>query len=169
MNIKHLVSVLVSLAIVGVAIWQDMELLAIISFIAFLSLIYLGISKRIYYILTDLIRNTKQAKFGDFEIMLKDGAVIPINDVSHLPVWSRVLLSQLTSKEVGILAQLSQNEHGSDIIVSMKDVYRDLRAKGLLEHDAKSIANSKRIWLSKTGNELARLLLVNPKSKSSEY
>ncbi|NEP15465.1 MAG: hypothetical protein F6J97_01020 [Leptolyngbya sp. SIO4C1] len=161
-DLRRYIAIVICLAISGVAIWREMEMLAIVSFLAALSLIYVGLTRQIYVLLLEAARNTKQAKFGELEVVLKDGTVLPVNEIGNLPTWARILLSQLNTRQIGVLIQLAQSQEKENIVPGLRETYKDLRSRGLLEHDAEFMSTSKQVWLSKTGLELSILLLKKP-------
>lgn len=140
-----------------------MEFLAIIAFLASLTFLYRDITRRTYYWLIEMARGAKQAKIGDFEVTLRDGTIIPVQETPLLPLWGRILLSKLNSEEIGVLIELSQHREGTAAIDAMKNTYSSLFARGLLERDAESMRESRKVCLSNTGFELAEQLLMKTK------
>ena len=159
-ELRRFIAIIICLTTAGVAMWRNMEILAIVSLLATINLLYIGYAKHFYYSLLDAFHKAKQAKFGDLEVVLQDGTVFSVKDMDCLPPWGRVVLSQLSSRDIGVLIQLSHTE-GKEVLVSgLREAYLNLRARGLLKHDAPSLYKSKYVWLSKTGYELSALLLV---------
>lgn len=110
----------------------------------------------------------KQAKLGSFEILLKDGTVVSVESLDGFPLWSRIVLTQMTSQDIGVLIQLYRSRgDGMEIVGAMDYAYRNLRDRGLLEHDTGAMSTASKVWLSESGIELSRMLLHQKQVKTA--
>ena len=154
-----------AIALLGVlcayAIYQELEFLSIAMIFAILALIYKNQTQRVLDMVIDLLSGTKQAKFGDLEIHMDK----KLQDFSELAVqkavWVQILLSQLSSKHMGLLFTIYKEDKYTPTN-ALKNELRDLRARGLLHHDAPTMNESTQVWLTDLGKELAKTMLESP-------
>ena len=149
---------LVLLATLVYAAWKNMQTPAIFSLVLLICLIYRSHLLKVFDIVLSLLRKTKQAKIGNVEVNLSDSWKQSIADtIVTNKAWVKPMLSNLTAEEMNFLLLI--NKAGkfktSDAV---KDTLRGLRAKGLLQHNNKTMANATEAWLTELGIELVDII-----------
>ena len=135
-----------------------MQTLAIISLISALAILFKLQTKQVIEIGLDLIRNTRQAKLGKLEVQV-DKTLEDISErIDRQSGWVQILLSQLTSDEVGILLAMSKTDK-FPVKDDLKKKLRSLRNRGLIEHDEPKMRDSREVYLTKLGEEFVKILV----------
>jgi len=151
---------IVLLAMCGYSTFKGMQPLAIVSIILFVGLLYRKHVLKGIEILFDVARSTKQAKFGDFEVLV--GADEAVNEIAKYiepdSAWARAILSGMGVGHIGILLTISRSVR-YDQLSGIKEELRVLRGMGLLNHDKDTMAKSEKVWLTKTGEDLAQIVI----------
>ena len=159
---KQVFAFLLALSLCLVAIWREMQALAIVAFL----LSVLAIHRRQSMLLFDqgmsLLSRTKQAKLGDLEVQIDNQKINLTERLEKSAVKTRILLDGLDSDHVGWL--LTIHRHGRyEPPAAIKEKLRQLRNRGLLLHDSPSMQDAKLVWLSPLGEELVvNLLTASP-------
>ncbi len=113
---------------------------------------------RVIEILIELLRSTKHAKLGKLEVQIDQ----KLEDISKRIVrqagWVQILLSQLTSDEVGLLLAISKTDKFS-AKNALKDKLRILRANGLLQHNKQTMSDAEEVWLTDLGKDFVKILI----------
>ena len=158
MKIKNFVVSIILLALCGYATWQGMQWLAIFAICLFLGVVYLDISKKIRNIVIEFIKNSQSAKIGEIELK-SDRMVCDIPDeiINHSAL-TKTLLSNLSSSHIGLLIHLHNNGNRKKLYEYEKDLFRDLRAKGLVVHNAESMKKSNEIELTDLGLDIVKII-----------
>lgn len=154
MLLKKIFASLILLILCGYATWKGMETLSIITIALFLGILYVEKVKMIFELFISLGRQTQQAKIGNFELSVGNTFKKTIlENINSDKDWVKSIISDLTPTHLGILLAINKaNElkcHGS-----IKNTLRDLRDKGLINHNKNSITKADKVWLSDTGKEL---------------
>lgn len=157
--LKNFFALMLLFALCGYATWQKMEILAIISMFSVLALLFKRRTLTMLNLTIELLKSAKQAKFGNLELQLDK----KLQDISTLLVkraaWIQILLSQLSSDEIGLLLNTSKAKKLVITSDRMREQLRILRNRGLILHDKPAISNSTQAWLSDLGKELVSALL----------
>jgi hypothetical protein len=134
------------------AVWQKLQILAVTCIIAVLALAYRDYTRQVFEVGLKLLRGTTRARLGSLELTLTE-----LTDKVEKATWVSIMLSQLSTEEVGLLVDVSKTKEYSPP-GAVKDQLRRLRAKGLIKHDKPLLADSTRVWLTEAGMQLARVL-----------
>lgn len=135
-----------------------MQVLAVISLVATLAILFEYQARRILEIGLNLFENTRQAKLGRLKIQI-DKRIEDISErIVRQSAWVQILLSQLTNDEVGLLLAIAKTERFA-ATDALKNTLRSLRARGLIQHDMPTMADSKEVWLTGIGQDFVRVLL----------
>ena len=164
-NLKKVLSSLILLALCVYATWKSMQTLAIVATFLFLSSLYTHQVKRLLEIFFVLVKQTKQAKFGNLEVNLKDNPLkqTVLDNLSIEKEWIRVIVSDLTPTHISLL--LAINKVGRfQFNYQMINTLRDLRDKGLIQHNDVTIAGSNTVWLTEIGNEVVNIIISATKA-----
>ena len=136
-----------------------MQILAIVSLIFALAILFKNQTKQILYICLGLLSSASKAKIGNLEVQISK----ELEDISKRMVkqaaWIQILLSEMTKDEMGLLLQISKVNRYS-ATDALKTKLRSLRAKGLIQHDMSTMAESKNVWLTELGHELAKAIEI---------
>lgn len=158
---KRIFGVLVSLIVLGLAIYRSMQFLAIASLVATLVIVFENHARQLYQLGVEMIGNARHAKLGQFEISLRDGSPLDASVFLTAPPWVKVALPTLTSSEVGLLVELSMREGGFAVTDALKRQLRNLRNAGLLDHNKETLEESTEVSLTQAGSEIAAWLKEN--------
>ncbi len=135
-----------------------MQLLAIISLIMLLAILFKYQTKRIINIGLELLSSTKQAKIGKLELQI-DKKLEDLSDrIVKQAGWVQILLSQLESDGVGLLLAISKVDKFT-ATNALKEKLRSLRSRGLIQHNKATMADSTEVWLTKLGNDFVKILI----------
>ncbi len=137
------------------AIFQKMEMLAITSMVFIGAVMF---KERIVMFLTtslELLGRAKIAKVGDLELTVEQNNKNYSELLTQQEEWVRVIISELTSEQIGTLIAIHKSGKTN---ARDKNLLRILRGRGLLLHNAPSMAESTEVWLSELGNEIASRL-----------
>jgi hypothetical protein len=158
---KKTFTAILLMVVIGCAIWQKLQVVAVASLVGLIALLYEGHAHGALDVCLELLSNAKQARYGDFEIQIEKR----LKDFSDLAVKRsvgiQVLLSQLDGQHVSLLLAIAKSGHYSPP-ETVKDKLRQLRNQGLLCHNATSMREANDVWLSPLGDELARVLAEAP-------
>ena len=168
MVIRVIIGFLISLTLCAYAAWKQMQILAIFSLIAALATLFIRKTKQIFEICLELLRYTTTAKLGKLEVKISKELEGISQKVVEKAAWVQILLSRMSNEEVGLLLAISKVEK-YPATGGLKDKFRSLRAKGLIQHDKPSMHESSEVWLSELGKEFAEALskaeVVNSKTE----
>lgn len=158
MNVlKSILIFIVLLGICGYAIWQGLQIVSIVSLILLLGLLYKRYTRQGIDILLSLLKNTKQAKFGQLEISIEKKIAELSKLAINRSVLMNIILSKLDPEHLGLLITIfKEGKHRP--IAANKNRLRDLRSFGLLHHNNPTMADSTEVWLTNLGNEIADAL-----------
>lgn len=155
---KRIFGVIFSILIMGIAMYREMQFLAIGCFTISIFLIYRNRAIELYKLGIDTIGNAHHAKLGRFEISLRDGTTLGVEDLASAPSWIKVSLPNFTSFDISNLIEVSKHEDGLNIVDPLRHSYRQLRNAGLVRHDEDTLGNSERVWVTRTGTEICNWL-----------
>ncbi len=161
---KHLLAFLIALSLCIVAIWREMQALAIVAFSVCVLTIYQRQSNLLFDLGTSLVSRTRQAKLGDLEIEINDRKINLTEGIEKTADHLRILLDGLDGDHVGWLLTIhKQGRYEAPAATAIKDRLRQLRNRGLLFHDTASLQDARFVWLTPLGEELVSALLsVSP-------
>ena len=131
-----------------------MQTIAVVAIVLAVVLFYKNQTILLRDLLFKLTNNAKHAKFGNFELQLSDEIVV-ISEAKkqELSILSQILLSTLTSNEVGLLAEISKVDKYA-YRGPLLETLRKLRAKGLINYDNKeSLASASEVWATDTAKK----------------
>jgi hypothetical protein len=153
-TIKKIVAALVLIALCSYSTWKGMQTLSIVALILFLCTLYSNKVIILYDLFLSLARHAKQAKFGNLEVSIGDSFKQAVLDnINSNKEWVKAIVSDLTPTHLTILLaiNLAGEYHCGHHI---KNTLRELRAKGLIEHNKDTLENSDIVWLTDIGREL---------------
>ncbi|RYU96046.1 hypothetical protein [Emticicia agri] len=155
--------IVILLALCGYATYEKMQTLAIVAIILLILVLYIEVVKRFADLLFALASKTRQARIGEVEFNIHDPlkqAIIENIEIDKS--WAKAIFAELSSSHIGLLLAISkagkfkcQN--------NIKNTLRDLRAKGLLEHNKPSMTDSDTVWLTDFGTELVQIITTSTK------
>ena len=153
-NFKKVIAFIIVLILCGYSAWKGMQTLAIVSITLLFCILYMDQVKEAVKIGFALAKKTKQAKFKDFEINLTEPFRQVILDcIPPDKQWAKAIVSDFTPAHIALLIAI--NKAGIfKCAAAIKGGLRDLRDKGLLDHDNDSISNADTVWLTELGKEL---------------
>jgi hypothetical protein len=143
------------------ATWQKLQIVAIVSIILLIGVLYKNLARKAIDIIFSLTKNTKQAKFGQLEINIEKKLAEYSKSAVTQSVWMNVILSKLDPEHLGLLLTI-QKDGKHTAIKASKSKLRDLRALGLLRHNNETMEASTEVWLTELGNEIATTLISKP-------
>ena len=154
MNFKKVIAFIIVFVLCGYSAWKGMQTLAIVSIALLFCILYMDQVKQAVKIAFALAKQTKQAKFKDFEINLTDPfRQIILDCVPPDKQWAKAIVSDFTSAHIALLIAI--NKAGTfKCAEAIKSGLRDLRDKGLLDHNNDSMAKADIVWLTELGKEL---------------
>jgi hypothetical protein len=161
-QLKNVFAGIVLLGLCGYSTWKGMQWVSILSIFLFLGVLYQGPANKLKELMLQLVKNTKQAKLGDFEVNIDEKISRLSKDVLNKSVLTQLLLTNLNSDHIGLLI-LIHKQGKMKPLAATKDKLRDLRSKGLLAHDKETLGESELVWLTNLGSEVASLLLNSNK------
>ena len=170
-NIKKAFAILLCISLGAYATFKQMQLLAVISLIATLAILYKYQTQKIINIILDLLSSTRQAKLGKMEVQI-DKKIEDISDrIAKQVGWVQILLSQLTGDEIGLLLAISKTNNFS-ATNALKEKLRKLRSRGLIQHNMPTMTDSDTVWLTEVGKDFVKILIeaeaVGPKHDKSD-
>jgi hypothetical protein len=153
-NFKKIIAFIIVFILCGYSAWKGMQTLAIVSIALLFCILYMDQVKQAVKIGLALAKQTKQAKFKDFEINLADPfRQVIIDCIPPDKLWAKAIVSDFTSAHIALLIAI--NKAGTFRVAEpIKSGLRDLRDKGLLDHNNDSIKNADTVWLTELGKEL---------------
>jgi HAMP domain-containing protein len=149
---KHAIAVLILSAAAGYAMWQKLQVVAVIAIIATLAILYRGIARQFLDAVLELARHATQAKWGNLEVQIDKKFETLSGLVSTRVGWVKAVASRLAPEHVGLLLQI-QRAGRYAFPAGVRTQLRVLRNSGLIEHNAPSLGESTEVWLSKAGEE----------------
>ena len=164
--IKDFVAFVFVSAVCSYAIWSGLQSVAIMSMIFAFCILYKPTISRAAEISLNLLGRTSRAKYGSFEMEVEQIMLGTLIQSPNVPNWVKALLSEMSSRHLGLLLALSKAERiriNHAVIGSL----RDLRSLGLLEHDQSSMSKSEFAWLSAAGHDLVKALIGEAHTYSS--
>jgi|GEM_PF-6904477 len=162
---KKILSSLVLLCLCAYSTWKNMQTLAIVAICLFLASLYTYHIKKLLDIFFILVKQTKQAKLGNLEVNLRDDPLKQAisENLGIDKAWAKAIISDLTPTHIGLLLAINKAGH-FQCSNQIKNTLRDLRAKGLLQHNAETIADSDTVWLTDIGNDLVNIIMTATKA-----
>lgn len=155
-RIREVFAVIFLTLICFAAIYQQLELLAIVSILFIGIIVYKRRVIELADTSLDLLGRTNIAKLGEVELSVhqkyKDYSALLQNQAE----WIRIILSDLTSEQISLLLAIY---HSGRYEAREKNQLRALRARGLLLHNAPTLGDSNEVWLSELGKDLASSLI----------
>jgi hypothetical protein len=167
-DIRHVAAFVASMIICGVAIWREMQILAIFAFLMSFLTVYRRHAKLVFDLGLSLLGRTTRAKLGDLELQIDDKVINLTERLERKAGDLRMLVDGLNGDHIGWLINIHKvgKYEPSDAI---KEKLRPLRNRGLLVHDSNSMHEAKYVWLTALGEELATVLLTtSPELDRSE-
>ena len=163
--LKKILSSTTLLLLCAYATWKCMQTLAIVAILLFLASLYTHHVKKLLDIFFILVKQTRQAKFGNLEVNLKDDPLKQaiFENLGIDRAWAKAIISDLTPTHIGLLLAINKAGH-FHCSNQIKNTLRDLRAKGLLQHNKETIADSDTLWLTDIGNDLVNIIMKATKA-----
>jgi hypothetical protein len=166
--LRHILAFGVAVGICGVAVWREMQILAIVALMAALAIVYKNQARLLFEETLVLLRRTKAAKFGNIEVQVNDKVVNITERLEERAKHLRVLLDGLDGDHIGwllVVAKAGRYEPTN----AAKEKMRPLRNRGLLTHDGPTMAKTSHVWLTTLGEELVKVLqLTTPELQQTE-
>jgi len=156
---RHILAIVVTIGVCGVAIWREMQILAIVALVASLVVIYKRQAKLLFDEGLTLLSRTKTAKFGNIEVQVNDKTVNISERFEQQAMHFRILLDGLDGDHLGWLLTVSKAGR-YEPTDAVREKLRPLRNRGLLTHDGPTMAKASYVSLTTLGEELARVLLL---------
>lgn len=156
--LKTTFSVLIALAVCGVALWQKMEIATVTSLVVVTLLLYKRKVQEALEIGLELLRRTKSAKVWDVELTMAERLKDYSKLLEHQAEWVRLTLSDLNSEHISTLLAVNKVEKYQVAGAKVNNM-RVLRDRGLLQHNAPELGRSTEVWLSPLGKDLASQIL----------
>jgi hypothetical protein len=160
---KNIIAAIFLLSLCAYSTWKEMQWISIISVLLLLGVLYQSPARQLKDLILQLIKNTKQAKIGDFELQIEEQISKFSKEIINKSILTQTLLTNLSSDHIGQLLLLHKQGKTKLSSNSVKNKLRDLRSKGLVAHDKETMEKSEFVWLTPLGNELAEILLTNEK------
>jgi hypothetical protein len=155
--------ILILLALGGYAAYERMETLAIVAIILLILVFYIEVVKRFADLVFAMASKTRQARIGEVEISIHDPLKQAIIESIEMDKgWAKAIFAELGSSHIGLLLAISKAGKFK-CQDNIKNSLRDLRAKGLLEHNKPSLTDSDTVWLTEFGTELVQLITTSTK------
>lgn len=153
-SIKKTFAAIVLIVLCSYSTWKGMQTLSIVALILFLFILYSNKATILFNLFLSLAKQAKQAKFGNLEVSIGDSLKQAVLDnLKSDKEWVRAIVSDLTPTHFTILLaiNLAGQYHCAHYL---KNTMRELRAKGLIDHNKDTMENSDIVWLTKIGSEL---------------
>lgn len=163
-TIKKIFAALVVIALCFYSTWKEMQTLSIVALVLLLCILFSSKITILFNLFVSVAKHAKTAKFGNFEVNINNSFKQAILDhINSDKEWLKAIVSDLTPTHLTIL--LAINLAGKyNCGPHIKDTLRELRAKGLIEHDEETLEKSDIVWLTKFGIELVNEIApVKPK------
>ena len=170
MEIKRIAALAILLVLGAYSIYSGMQTMAVGCMCLFIALMYKEKSKKVFDTVVELLATTKQAKWGNLEVILEkklDAIGATSGSMARKVAWAQAILSTLTAKEIGLLLSISKVER-FDAVVGIMGGLRNLREVGLIQHNEPTMAGSTQVWLTDLGKELTEMLLEPDPSQAND-
>lgn len=159
LRLKDTLTLLLLFGFAAYATWQKLQVLALASLLCGVAIVYQAPVRRLAEIVLTLVRNTKQAKVGNFEV-LTERARTDLSELLNAGAgWRKVIVDQLDSAHVALLIQIYKAGAVSNNR-AMHDVVRELRSRALVHHDGPNLVTGTEIRLTVLGEDLAASILT---------
>lgn len=163
---KKAISIIFLLSLCGYATWKELETLSIVSIILFLCVLYSTKTSMVFDLFFYLAKNAKQAKFGNVELSIGESlkeALLENISLNSNQEWVKAIVSELTATHLTILLTIDKagKYHCKDYI---KNTLRELRSKGLIEHNKETMRESSVVWLTEIGEIIIKEIIPNEAS-----
>lgn len=146
-KVKQIFACAVLLLFGGYATWKGTENLAIVCLLLFCAVLFRHRLIRAFDAGLDLLANARRAKVGGMELEIEKRLADFSAELLKTSAWAQVLVSQLSQEDVGLMLSLA-NCNRLQAVDALKNRYRVLRERGLLEHDQPTMSDSTPVWLS---------------------
>lgn len=161
MKFKDFLIAVVVLAFAGYSTWKGMQTIASVSILLFVVVLYKHQIQQLRDIVFGILKDAKQAKVGQLEFQIgKDNLGHLLKENSAYSAFSQIFLQGLEVEDVGLLNEISKTEKYLPK-GAIKDRLRGLRAKGLIDHNQTTMAESTEVWLTETGKRLVEEINKN--------
>lgn len=166
---KNFFAGIILIALCAYAAYREMQTLAIVSIVLLIGMMYRKHVLKGLEIAFDIARSARQAKFGEFELEIgrDDIENSIINHIYPQSDWVKAIISELDSDHLGLILTIEKAGKYSHL-GGIKDKLRDLRSKGLLNHDKETMKDSREVWLTELGLEVARIISKAEAKKKSK-
>lgn len=154
---KRTVGFVLAAGVCGFALWRGMQAVAIVALMAALAIVFMHSGRRAFEAALDLFGGINRARLGKLELEISRQLESMSDRIVQRATWAQIVLSQLRSEDVGLLLAVSAAKT-YPATEALKNQLRSLRARGLIQHDKATMAESSEVWLSDLGQELANLL-----------
>ena len=155
---KRVLAFLISAFVCGYAMFKGMQILAIVALVSLFVTIYTCKAMQLYESGLEILQSTQQAKIGSLEVQVGKKIEDLSNRLIRQAAWVQMVLTQLSSDQIGILLSISKVEK-YPAKEALKNQLRALRARGLIYHDKPTMADSNEVWLSELGKELTDTIM----------
>lgn len=153
-TVKKIIVALLLFALCSYSAFKGMQTLSIVALILFLCSLYTNRIIILFDIFLSLAKHTKQAKIGGLEVSIADSFKQAVLDnINSNKEWVKAIVSDLTPTHLTILLAINlEGEYHCGYHI--KNTLRELRAKGLIEHDKDTLESSDIVWLTDIGKKL---------------
>lgn len=157
MTFKDFLSIVILISFATYSTWKGMQTVSSVAIVGFILIIYKSQILLLRNLIMNLIKSTKQAKLGSFEVQIGD-KTIESSRFQTFSTLTQILLTTTSSEEIGILAEISKTDK-FEPKEALKIKLRALRDKGLINHNNTSLENASEVWITETGKSLINEIL----------
>ncbi len=151
MKTKDTILVIMAICLAIFAVHKQLQFVAVFCFGAAGAVFYRFHTIRVIEDLRRLAASATNAKFGRVEINLGEHGIHSV--FKNLPEKDQALIHGMAPHDLGILMTIYHAKEYSPA-EGLKRNLRQLRDRGLVEHNADSLTGSDRFWLSEAGHRL---------------
>lgn len=139
------------------SLFQKLQWPAVLSLTLLVLILYRSYTKALIDGLIGLITSARVAKVGQVEFQVDR----KIMDVSSMTL-KQLLLNELTPRDANLLLSVYQMKRWEPRGNGVLDRLRVLRDRGWLAYDRPTLGESSAVWLTPTGEAVARLISSEP-------
>ncbi|RIV23799.1 hypothetical protein DYU11_12580 [Fibrisoma montanum] len=157
MTFKDILAIIILISFAAYSTWKGMQTVASVAIAGFILIIYKSQILILRNIIVNLVKSTKQAKLGSFELQIGD-KTIESSRFQNFSTLTQILLTTTSSEEIGVLAEIAKTDK-FEPKEALKIKLRALRDKGLINHNNTSLENANEVWITETGRNLINEIL----------
>jgi hypothetical protein len=149
---------LLLLAAAGYGIYRGEQIFATIALILLIAVSYKHLARPFISRVQTFVGRVDYAKFRDLELRTNEQAAQIVRlEGLQLTVLQEIVLRNLEPEQCSVLANLSSRDRTPTKGARIERL-RELRDRGLVEHDRLHLGESTEVWLTPLGKEVAELL-----------